>query len=247
MRHRASLLTPLFAACIAAACSSSDAPPSREQRDAAPAGFQTGCASSTQSCYCPDGTLSGTQACTGSQTLSTCTCLVSPGSAPTGTPGNTSRVCADLRGQRSCNATSYTSQQVPASILFVVDRSGSMACNLPGVESIADCNANPVRADSTQPSKWEVTVSALDAAFSGLSGTASAVGLSLFSSDGQCGVDAAPIVELARRAPSRPPRCPMRSPPRPLQAARPSSAPSSRPITISTRSCTPPATATSSS
>jgi hypothetical protein len=40
-------------------------------------------------------------------------------------------------------------------------------------------------------------VKALNASFAGLSGSTAAIGLSLFSNDGACGVDATPVVELA--------------------------------------------------
>jgi hypothetical protein len=119
------------------------------------------------------------------------------GGPPPGGSSNPTRVCAELQGVSSCSATSYVSEQVPSSILFVVDRSGSMACNTPDVQSVESCNANPRRADPNRPSRWEITVDALNAAFTGLSGSTATIGLSLFSSDGSCGVDAAPAVELA--------------------------------------------------
>jgi hypothetical protein len=96
----------------------------------------------------------------------------------------------------SCEARSYVSPQVPASMLFVIDRSGSMACNPPPVQTVAACNADPKRADPMQPSRWEITVKALNEAFAGLSGSKAEVGLSLFSTDGYCGVDSTPIVGL---------------------------------------------------
>ncbi len=157
------------------------------------------CTSATQSCYCPDGTESGTQSCDAIEGLSACTC---PANDLAGTlaPTDTStpqQLCADLKGSGACDATSFASKEVPSSILFVVDRSGSMACNAPPVQSDDACNANPTRLDPGKPSKWETTVAALNGAFQSLSGTTSIVGLSLFSNDAYCGVDSTPSVELA--------------------------------------------------
>lgn len=160
--------------------------------------LDTGCTESTESCYCPDGTESGTQSCEDGLGLSECVCEVAfEFPLPAGGSDDPVHVCEELRGATTCNARSYVSEQVPSSILFVVDRSGSMACNTPDVQSVEDCNGNPRRADPSQPSRWEITVDALNEAFAGLSGSTATVGLSLFSSDGFCGVDAAPAVELA--------------------------------------------------
>jgi len=151
------------------------------------------CASGTQACYCPDGTLTGTQSCNALE-LSSCSCPESvTGVTPLG--GDPTRVCADIKG--ACSAVSYASEEVPSSILFVVDRSGSMACNAPPVQTVADCNADPTRADPSQPSRWEITVQALNDAFAGLSSGAASIGLSLFNTDDYCGVDSAPTVGLA--------------------------------------------------
>jgi hypothetical protein len=149
-----------------------------------------------RSCFCPDGTQSGTQTCSG--TLSSCVCpAISSGPTFTQPSRDPTRVCADLRGQVACNATSYVSEEVPSSILFVLDRSGSMVCNAPPVQTSDACNTHTMRADPNQPSKWEITTQALNGAFAGLSGSTGAIGLSLFSSDGFCGVDSVPIAELA--------------------------------------------------
>jgi hypothetical protein len=107
------------------------------------------------------------------------------------------KVCDELAGSRTCSATSFASEQVPSSILFVVDRSGSMDCNPPPIQTVESCNAAAVRAKPDQPSRWEITVKALNDAFVGLGGTTAAIGLSLFSSDGSCGVDSTPDVGLA--------------------------------------------------
>jgi hypothetical protein len=113
-----------------------------------------------------------------------------------GVQGDPKRVCSQLVGKSNCDARSYASPQLPSSVLFVVDRSGSMSCNPPPTQTVESCNANPQRADPSKPSKWEITIGALDDAFAGLKGSAAAVGLSMFSTDGFCGVDSTPIVGL---------------------------------------------------
>jgi von Willebrand factor type A domain len=163
--------------------------------NAPPSGSPAGkCTAGTQACYCPDGTASGTQACDARQELSSCVCPQTSGISSAGVKGDPTRVCADLQGQPGCDATSYVSPQLPSSILFVVDRSGSMACNAPPVQDVADCELDPKRKDPSQPSRWETTVAALNEAFTGLSGSNAALGLSLFSTDGFCGVDSTPVV-----------------------------------------------------
>ena len=93
-----------------------------------------------------------------------------------GVSGNATRVCASLKGNGACSATTYVSETVPSSILFVLDRSGSMVCNAPPVQTSEACNAQTARADANQPSKWEITTSALNGAFVGLSGGTGAIG-----------------------------------------------------------------------
>jgi hypothetical protein len=147
-------------------------------------------------CYCPDGRMSGTQFCDARQQLSACQCASVAAPVNTGSASDPMRVCAELSGMTSCEARSYVSPQIPSSMLFVIDRSGSMACNAPPVQSVEACNADPKRADAAQPSRWEITVKALNEAFGALMGSKAEVGLSLFSTDGFCGVDSTPIVGL---------------------------------------------------
>jgi Mg-chelatase subunit ChlD len=99
-----------------------------------------------------------------------------------------------LRG--SCATSSMQSELVPANILFVVDRSGSMNCNPPPTTDSASCEKMPVRADASLPSKWEVTTNALIAAMKTLPATAT-VGVSYFSNDDICGVSSTPSVALS--------------------------------------------------
>ncbi len=85
---------------------------------------------------------------------------------------------------------------IPANILFLVDRSGSMNCNLPPMQSSGDCEANPLAVDATQPSKWTVIRSVLKDTFATLP-TGALAGLTYFNNDDQCGVQSTPNVGLA--------------------------------------------------
>ena len=145
-------------------------------------------------CYCPDGELSGTQFCDARHELGACQCSVLGPS--TGAPSDADSVCPQLQGLMDCNARTFASAMVPASILFVIDRSGSMACNTPDVQAVEACNQDPRRADASKPSRWEITVDALKGAFAGLEGGNATVGLSMFSTDGACGADSIPLVGL---------------------------------------------------
>jgi hypothetical protein len=89
-----------------------------------------------------------------------------------------------------------------AIVLFVVDRSGSMNCNLPPITDTASCESSPVRADATAPSKWEVVTSTLSTGFDSLvvDGLTVKAGLTYFSQDDECGVlsqPSVPIVDVA--------------------------------------------------
>lgn len=88
------------------------------------------------------------------------------------------------------------------SVLFVIDRSGSMNCNLPPITASADCEAlsPPAKVDATQPSKWEVITQTLSQSFGELAmqdGAAHVrVGLAYFSIDGVCGASSTPAVPV---------------------------------------------------
>lgn len=181
-------IVALVAVCLSAvigACA-----PAPEASPSSSMSTTTLCSVGSQACYCPDGQLTGTQYCDSRQELSGCICPT--GNAPTN--GDPTRVCAELANVNGCDGTSYVSPEVPASILFVVDRSGSMACNHTNVQSVADCEADPKRLDPNQPSRWETTIAALNEAFAGLAGNQATLGLSMFSTDGYCGADSTPIV-----------------------------------------------------
>jgi hypothetical protein len=88
----------------------------------------------------------------------------------------------------------------PSNLLFVIDRSGSMACNLPeDGQSTDNCASFPARLFPNLPSKWDLTKSAVLQAISELrdAGTVR-LGLSVFPKTGsQCTVTTEPEVDLA--------------------------------------------------
>jgi hypothetical protein len=120
------------------------------------------------------------------------------GSGASGTGGQpappTLDVGAILSG--SCATSTVESALLPANLLFVVDRTGTMACNPPPTTSSASCEATPERASTTEPSKWELTSEALIEAMKSLPESAT-VGISYFSNDASCGVHSTPSVALA--------------------------------------------------
>src|SRR5689334_16265450 len=73
-----------------------------------------------------------------------------------------------------CASSTVKAELIPANMLFVIDRSGSMNCNLPPITSSSDCEAKPERVDASRPSKWEIIRDALKSAFASLPSTASA-------------------------------------------------------------------------
>jgi von Willebrand factor type A domain len=165
-----------------------------------------------ESCYCDDGLRSGSQLCNADGTLTACSCApqaaqpsgaagtTDPGvTAPVG-PDGSGPVCMQLQGNASCAAKSYRSAELPASVLFVLDRSGSMACNPPPEQDSASCEASPAPKDGTRPSKWQITVDALKQVFTGLvaKNSTANIGLTFFSNDNTCGVQSAPSVPVKR-------------------------------------------------
>jgi hypothetical protein len=88
----------------------------------------------------------------------------------------------------------------PSNLLFVLDRSGSMACNLPQAgQSSAECDQFPLRRFPDLPSKWELTLSALNSALIALKATGRVhVALSLFpETSSACTLAAEPQMPLA--------------------------------------------------
>lgn len=148
-------------------------------------------------CYCPDGVASGMQQCLDDGSLTRCVCNAAP-STPAG-PAETSGapVCAELQGASGCEVNSFESDELPASLLFVVDRSGSMGCNPPPLQDTASCNMLAEPTDPAAPTRWSVMVDALSGAFRQLEGSDASIGLSFFSNDDTCGVASKPVVAVA--------------------------------------------------
>jgi hypothetical protein len=96
-------------------------------------------------------------------------------------------------GVLGCAVSTVKSELLPANILVVLDRSGSMNCNLPPITESAACEKNPVPSDMTQPTKWAVVRKALKDAVAALPPTAS-VGLSYFNTNDECGANSSPSV-----------------------------------------------------
>jgi hypothetical protein len=95
-----------------------------------------------------------------------------------------------------CATSANQARLLPSSLLFVIDRSSSMACNTPPTTSSEDCEADGARATILLPSKWEITREALVRAIENLP-EETEVGLSYFSNDDACGVHSVPSVGLA--------------------------------------------------
>ncbi len=94
-----------------------------------------------------------------------------------------------------CASASIESELLPSNILFLLDRSGSMNCNLPPLQTSADCEADPVPVDPTQPTKWDVVTAGLLDAISQLPPGSSA-GLTYFSNNNVCGAQSSPNVPV---------------------------------------------------
>lgn len=94
-----------------------------------------------------------------------------------------------------CATSTLKGDLVPANLLFVVDRSGSMNCNLPqDGQTTANCESFPKKKYPLKPSKWELTVTALESALNQLQQAGNVgAGLSVFPADGSnCTVSASP-------------------------------------------------------
>src|ERR1700712_5255975 len=138
MSARSMLLCLLL---MAASCGSEAAPPARGAAAGSGASTATHCQAGQSACYCPDGQMSGTQTCDARGQRSACQCNATASmSTELGAMSAPTEVCPQLPGGATCAARSFVSPQLPASVLFVVDRSGSMNCNAPPVQSVESCN-----------------------------------------------------------------------------------------------------------
>lgn len=159
-------------------------------------------AGTTLPCDCPDGTRSGHQLCVGGTALAACQgCRTSADAAPGGmaqAPILDGALCPMLAGQAGCTNESFRSEELPASVLFLVDRSGSMRCNLPEAgQSSEECEAMAATKYPDQPTKWQLTTAALEQVMHALVDSGTSAGLSFFTTDDVCGVDSTPSVPVA--------------------------------------------------
>jgi hypothetical protein len=104
-------------------------------------------------------------------------------------------------GIQACASSVQAARLVPANLLFVIDKSGSMNCNPPEGDAAvnARCAEFPVKENATKPSKWEIASGALSDAIATLSGQSNvSAGLTLFPEDDHCGVSADPAVDIGK-------------------------------------------------
>lgn len=141
-----------------------------------------------QACDCPDGTKSGVQLCDTNGTLQSCAqCSTDPQAKASNAEG---QLCPDLEDKVGCTAQSYQSEELPASILFVVDRSGTMSCNTPADgQSSESCEQKSETANPSKPSKWQIVAVALKEVFGQLNQSGARAGLMFFSNNDKCGVN----------------------------------------------------------
>ncbi len=98
-------------------------------------------------------------------------------------------------GREGCASASIQSDFLSANVLFLVDRSGSMNCNLPPLQSSDDCEKSPKALDPSQPTKWGIITEALEGALAQLPAGAWA-GINYFNTDDICGVHSTPAVPV---------------------------------------------------
>lgn len=100
-----------------------------------------------------------------------------------------------------CTSATEQGTLKEANLLFVIDRSGSMNCNLPtDGQTTAECETQPLPKDPSKPTKWQLTRDALKQAFGDLqtSGNINA-GLTMFPVDGSdCSVQQVPNILLGK-------------------------------------------------
>lgn len=98
-------------------------------------------------------------------------------------------------GAASCAKSVLEGTLEATNILFVIDRSGSMNCNPPPLQSSSACELNPTPKDPAKPTRWQIVAAALKKAVAQMPAT-TLVGISYFNSDGNCGVSQTPSVPL---------------------------------------------------
>jgi hypothetical protein len=120
--------------------------------------------------------------------------------APAGGVGGAGGISIDIDGGGG-SGTSGGCGRKNVSALFVIDRSGSMKCNLPPTTPSTTCEQTPERADPSLPSKWEIVTGVLSKAFEQLipmtPGLKVQAGLSFFSVDDECGARSQPSIPIS--------------------------------------------------
>jgi hypothetical protein len=152
----------LFGALLEVACSSDSASPATVNPAGSGQGASSGAGAGGVSGAGPVGGVSGIGG------------AINPDSGTGGAGG--------IRPDSGCASAEVTGRLDTANLLFVIDRSGSMNCNLPeDGQSSADCANFPQKRNMSAPSKWELTRDALKAAFGRLEMNGNArVGINTF-------------------------------------------------------------------
>lgn len=117
----------------------------------------------------------------------------------TGTGGDMTIITFDAGmsgdAETPCAVSTLGATLIPANILFVLDRSGSMSCNPPPLQSSVQCEISPKPKYPTQATKWQIVSQALKSAIASMPAT-TRVGITYFNNDDFCGVQQAPNVPL---------------------------------------------------
>lgn len=98
----------------------------------------------------------------------------------------------------ACVYDTIPAAHVQANVLYVLDRSETMNCNAPPIQTTAQCESTPAKVDPTSPSKWELTRDALLASWDALESDSPlpSVGLAFFNNDDGCGFPSTPDVPV---------------------------------------------------
>lgn len=145
-------------------------------------------------CHCPNGEMVGRQLCNAEGQLEPCSGCPAVSSRSV-QPEVDTPLCPDIANLLECEPTSHFAEELPASILFVVDRSGSMVCNTPADgQTSQQCEDEPITMFPDLPTKWEITRDALKQVFDQLRGSNARAGLMFFSNDNYCGVHSDPLL-----------------------------------------------------